>query len=354
MKNIEWQGWDTLIAGNSLLEWGYAFAIFLLGWMILSFLKSFLLNRFLRRSSSHPAWIYVATFIQVTRQWSLALLSGIIVLDVYTESEKLDFYLKKAIILVLLFQTTIWGLALLQTWLDSYAKKRAQADPGIASTLGLIRFALKTVFLVFIVLMGLSNLGVNITAMVAGLGVGGIAVALAAQNILGDLFASLTIVLDKPFVVGDYIVLKDLAGTVEYIGLKTTRIRNLSGDQIIIKNSDLLSTPIRNIKRMVERRVVQSIGVVYQTKTEQLKLIPKLLKESVEETPRTRFDRAHLKQFGAYSVDFELVYWILDSDYLVYMDAQEMIHLKIWEKFERNNIVFAYPTQQIFLNSQNS
>ncbi len=171
-------------------------------------------------------------------------------------------------------------------------------------------------------LLALDNLGVDVTALVAGLGVGGIAVALAVQSILGDLFASLSIVLDKPFVIGDFIIVGDLLGTVENVGIKTTRVRSLSGEQLIFSNADLLNSRIRNYGRMYERRVVFTVGVTY-------------------DTPRHKLED--------FSLDFETVYYVQDPAYNLYMDIQQAINLELYQRFADEGIEFAYPTQTLFL-----
>jgi len=193
---------------------------------------------------------------------------------------------------------------------------------------------------------------VDVTALVAGLGVGGIAVALAVQNILGDLFASFSIVLDRPFVMGDFIIVGDYMGTVEHVGLKTTRIRSLSGEQLVFSNTDLLGSRIRNYKRMAERRVVFSLGVLYQTSPEQLEKIPQMIREIVEAQTPVRFDRAHFKEYGASSLNFEVVYYILDPDYNRYMDIQQAVNLEIYRRFDEEGIEFAYPTQTLYLRRE--
>jgi small-conductance mechanosensitive channel len=195
----------------------------------------------------------------------------------------------------------------------------------------------------------LDNLGVNVTALVTGLGVGGIAVALAVQNVLGDLFASLSIVLDKPFVLGDFVVVDDLLGSVEHIGLKTTRLRSLWGEQVVFSNSDLLKSRLRNFGRMAERRVSLDIGVTYQTPRAVLQAIPAIIREAIEEQVATRFDRSHFKGFGDSALTFESVYYVLSPDYNRYMDIQQAINLRIYERFESQGIGFAYPTQTVFL-----
>jgi small-conductance mechanosensitive channel len=203
---------------------------------------------------------------------------------------------------------------------------------------------------VLVLLSMLDNLGINVTALVASLGIGGIAIALAAQNILGDLFASLTIAIDKPFVIGDFIILGQETGTVEHVGLKTTRLRSLSGEQIILSNNDLLQSRIHNYKRMEERRALFAIGVTYDTPAEKLELIPELIKQAVAAQTDARFDRAHFKSFGAFSLDFETVYYVRKPDYGVFMDVQQAINLQLVRSFADHSIAFAFPTQTLHLN----
>jgi small-conductance mechanosensitive channel len=195
--------------------------------------------------------------------------------------------------------------------------------------------------------------GVEITALVASLGIGGIAVALAVQNILSDLFASLSIVLDKPFVIGDFIIVDNCLGTVEHIGLKTTRLRSLSGEQLVFSNNDLLKSRVRNYKRMAERRVVFSVGVTYQTPLEKLERIPTLIRDTIEAQPAVRFDRAHFQGYGDFALNFEVVYYVLDPDYNRYMDIQQGINLGIYSSFAEEGIEFAYPTRTLYIAGEN-
>jgi small-conductance mechanosensitive channel len=200
------------------------------------------------------------------------------------------------------------------------------------------------------VLYLLNYLGVDITAALAGLGIGGIAVALASQTILGDLFSYFVITFDKPFEIGDFLIFDDKLGVIEKIGIKSTKIRALSGEQIIVSNSNLVNSRLHNYKRMERRRVVFNFGVLYQTSAEKLKLIPAIVKAIIEENELTEFDRSHFKSYGNFSLDFENVYYIKSNDYNVYMDIQQEINLKIFEKFEQMSISFAYPTQTLFVN----
>jgi small-conductance mechanosensitive channel len=252
----------------------------------------------------------------------------------------------------LLLQMARWGDVAVHGWLHFYRTRRNGEDAAATTSTAALGFVARTLLWAIIALMILDNFGVNITTLVASLGIGGIAVALAMQNILGDLFSSLSIVLDKPFVVGDFITVDDFSGTVEYVGLKTTRIRGLGGEQIVFSNSDLLQSRIRNFKRMQTRRIVFGIGVVYEITKQQLLAIPGILREAVEAQPQVKFDRAHFKAYGASSLDFEVVYIVQTPDFGVYMDVQQAINVALFERFEQEGIGFAYPTQTVHLANQ--
>jgi len=180
-----------------------------------------------------------------------------------------------------------------------------------------------------------------------------VAVALALQNVLGDVFASLSIVLDKPFVLGDFLIMGEYVGSVENIGLKTTRIRSLSGEQLVFSNNDLLNSRIRNYGRLLERRILFTIGVTYQTPREQVVQIPEMIRKAVEDQERARFDRSHFKSYGDFALIFETVYFVLGPEYNLYMDIQQAINLSIHAQFEEEGIEFAYPTQTLLLVKAN-
>src|SRR5690606_7585627 len=163
-------------------------------------------------------------------------------------------------------------------------------------------------------------------------------------------FGSLSIVLDKPFVIGDFIVVDGLAGTVERIGLKTTRVRALSGEQLVFSNADLLGSRIHNYKRMQERRVVFSFGVTYDTPPEKVAAIPNMVREVIEARENTRFDRAHFQKFGDSDLTFEVVYYMLVADYNLYMDTQQAINLELLRRFAADGIEFAFPTRTLYVN----
>ncbi len=247
----------------------------------------------------------------------------------------------------------VYILIKITDWFTELYIKKETSGPKVRSLRGLDKI-LKVVIYSFGVVLILANLGLNVTALITGLGISGVAVALAAQKILEDLFNYFVIILDKPFEEGDFIVFGDFAGTVEFIGLKSTRIRSLSGEQIIVSNSNLLGEKVQNYKRMKERRVVFKFGVIYETPLEKLKKIPGLVKEIINGIEGARFDRCHFVNFGDYSLDFETVYYVNDSDYLHYMNIHQAINLQLAEKFSKEGIEFAYPTQVVYINRSES
>lgn len=251
------------------------------------------------------------------------------------------------VIVATMIQGGIWVSTGLQIWLQYY--RATERDGANRTTMNALSFLARLVLWATILLLVLDNLGVDVTALVAGMGIGGIAIALAVQNILSDLFASLSIVLDKPFVNGDFVVVGDMAGSVEYIGIKTTRIRSISGEQLVFSNADLLGSRIRNFGRMNERRVVFSLGVTYQTSAEKLEQVPQLIQTAVESQERVRFDRSHFASYGDSSLNFETVYYVESSDYTTHMDILQAVNLAIYRSFADEGIEFAYPTQTLFV-----
>lgn len=294
-------------------------------------------------------WSVVLEVVQRTK-WLfiviIALYAGALLLKMPDSAHEL---INSITVTAVLIQVGLWASAAMLVVIEQYRHQQLEKDPASVTTLNLLNFIGRVILWSLVLLLVLDNLNFNITALVTGLGVGGIAVALAMQTILGDLFASLSIVLDKPFVMGDFLVVDDLLGTVENVGLKTTRLRSLSGEQLVISNSDLLKSRIRNYGRMYERRVVFNIGVTYQTTREQLIKIPKIITDAVKQQDKTRFDRSHFKEYGNFSLNFESVYYVKGPDYNAYMDIQQAINLYIHEMFEQEGIEFAYPTQTVFM-----
>jgi small-conductance mechanosensitive channel len=255
---------------------------------------------------------------------------------------------QKLVTIALFWQAGLWVSTGLVAWLDHRRRVTLAEDKAVAGSIGIIRFVARVAVWAMVLLLTLDNLGVDITALVAGLGIGGIAVALALQNVLGDLLASLSIALDQPFVIGDFLIVGEHLGTVEYIGIKSTRLRSLTGEQIVMSNADLLSSRLRNYGRMYERRVVFTLGVTYETPRDKLREIAPLLRGIVEAQEGVRFDRAHFAKYGPYSLDFEVVYHVLSADFGRYMDAQQAINFRIHEAFEALGVQFAYPTQTLW------
>ena len=268
----------------------------------------------------------------------------------------LDHSLEKVIEAAGLILVTIFAVRLLLTVgiyaLETYWEKKEE-DASRKLTLRLIHTILRIIVWGFAVIIILDNFGVKITTLIAGLGIGGVAIALAAQVILKDLFSYFIIFFDKPFEIGDFIIVGDFLGVVEHVGIKTTRLSSLGGEQIIFSNTDLTDSRVRNYKRMAKRRVVFNLGVTYQTTSEQLKEIPVIVSTIIKNVKDTIFDRAHFFAYGDFSLLYEVVYYVIGSDYNKYMDIQQAINFEIKEAFEKRGIEFAYPTQTLFLAKDN-
>lgn len=248
------------------------------------------------------------------------------------------------------WQIGLWATVAVIAGLERRQRATLATDAAAASSLGVIGFLARATIWSFVLLLTLDNLGIQIKPLLAGLGIGGIAVALAAQNILGDLFASLSITLDRPFVVGDSLQVDEFNGTVEYIGVKSTRLRSLSGEQIIMPNANLLSSRVRNNSRMNQRRVVLNISVDQQTPVERLREIPGRIRELIESHQPIRFDRSHFAKIGASSFDFEAVYIVLTPDYAKHMDILQDINLRLVQWFGEQGIVFSTPQRVYYVD----
>ncbi len=267
----------------------------------------------------------------------------------------LNQFLNKAIDILGIALLTIFGIrfivAVISYGLQTFWLGKEKDEARQRNLRGMLRIIKVVVWGLGIVFL-LDNLGFKISAVIAGLGIGGVAVALAAQAILGDLFSYFAIFFDRPFEIGDFIIIDDFLGTIEYIGIKTTRVRSLGGEQIVFSNTDLTNARVRNYKRMGKRRVVFKLGVTYQTTLQQVKEIPKIIKNIIENVDDTVFDRAHFFAFGDFSLVFEVVYYVLSADYNKYMDIQQEINFAIKEEFEKRSIEFAYPTQTLYICKQ--
>jgi len=337
--------------GNALLSWLYAGLAFIFTAIGLRLLLRFLTGRlvvFTQRTETRLDDAAIE-LIRQTKWWILAIM-GVYAATRFLEiPERPGEWIERAAAVALFIQAAIWISGMITVWVENSRQRRMAKSPAAATGLYAIGIVGRIVIWSIILLLILDNLGVNVTALVASLGVGGVAVALAVQNILGDLFASFSIIFDKPFVVGDFLAIDKHVGSVEHVGLKTTRLRSLTGEQLVFSNSDLLGSRIQNYGRMKERRVAFEIGVTYETAREKLERIPQMLRQAIEQQSRTRFDRSHFKAYGDFSLVFETVYYVDTADYNVYMDIHQAVNLGIHEKFEQAQIDFAYPTQTIYI-----
>lgn len=351
MNPLDWLDYEVL--GNSLLGWGTSAAVFLGAWLLLVLARRFIRGRLRALAEDNEAAVPIQIaehLVLKTQGWFLFLMALFVGSQFLVSTPRIGDLLGHASVIGLLVQLGLWGTTALERFPSLRRSRQLAEDPGAVATMDVLSFVLRVAVWSVVLLLTLDNLGVNITALIAGLGVGGIAVALAAQNILGDLFASLSIVLDKPFVVGDFLVIDDFLGSVEKVGLKTTRLRSLSGEQLIFSNNDLLGSRIRNYGRMFERRIVFSLGVTYQTPAGKLREIPTIIREAIEVNDKVRFDRAHFQSYGDFALIFEVVYYVLSRDYNLYMDVQQAVNLTIFERFSDEGIEFAYPTQTLYVS----
>jgi len=339
------------IFGNTTFNYLTAGAIFLGGMAVVYVFDKLVLHRLNKWAAETQTSIDDLLVNAIKKSLVPAFYFGAfyVALHALTLSPKFERGLETAAIILLTLLVTRSAVAAANAGLQSHLKKSADSAGGvkqIKGIRGLINFAIWSIALVFL----LDNLGVKISAVVAGLGIGGIAVALAAQAVLGDLFSYFVIFFDKPFEIGDFIIVGDKMGVVEHIGIKTTRIRAIGGEQLVFSNTDLTNSRVHNYKKMDKRRVVFNLGVVYQTPAEKLKVIPKIVKDIIKGQEGTIFDRGHFATYGDFSLNFEFVYYVEGADYGKYMDIQQAINLAIFEVFEKEEIEFAYPSQTLFLN----
>lgn len=336
---------------NSVRDYLMSLGFILLGFLLLRLFKNYLLHR-LRVAVSRTETNIDDIALQVVEKFGIPIIRVLFIywaLELLTLHSKVDKWLSIAYGAVTLYFIISFLLTLIRKVLEAQVVKQENGDIKLRQVGG-IMVLVNITFWAIGVLLFLSNLGYNVTTILTGLGIGGIAIALAAQNILGDLFNYFVIFFDRPFEVGDFITVDDKKGTVEYIGIKTSRLRGLTGEQIIIANSNLTSSKIHNFKRLESRRVVFNLGVVYGTSIEKLKLIPELIKIIIEKQEYTKFDRVHFMNYGDYSLNYEVVFFVDSPHYHIYMDILQEVNFAIYEQFAAEKIDFAFPTQTLFLN----
>jgi small-conductance mechanosensitive channel len=334
---------DKVVLGNSLIAWIVAFAAAAVVVVVMQFLKRLVIKRIgeLDESSGADwrlAWRGLASATKFWFRLLLGIYVASLLLDVPPKGQRA---IQSLTAVAFLLQFGLWGNVVVHVLSQRWTRGRLRSDPSGVMMTWAVTFASRIVLWSIIVLLVLENVGVEVTALITGLGIGGVAVALAAQNILGDLFASLSIVVDRPFLLGDFIIVGDLSGTVEQIGLKTTRLRALTGEQLVFPNAGLMQSRIRNTTRSGDRRVTFGLNVIADTPAAKLAAIPAMLREIVEREQPIRFDRAHFAAISDSAMKFEVVYVVLSPDYGLYMDIQQRINLEILNRLEAEEIKLA-------------
>ncbi|HYX25458.1 MAG TPA: mechanosensitive ion channel family protein [Thermoanaerobaculia bacterium] len=341
----------TSFLGSSLLQWATALGLALAVFLTLLLLRGLIVRRLGRRAERRPGGLDDVAVELARRTRSLLILIPALwlgSLDLRLDP-RVSRVLAGAAEVALFLQIALWASLAIDLWVARTQRRRLEDATSVALA-GVLRFVGKLVLWTILLLAALDNLGINVTALVAGLGIGGVAVALALQNVLSDLLASLAIVFDKPFVLGDSITVGDMTGTVESIGLKTTRLRGASGELLILANGELLKSRIQNWKWMSERRVVLAFGVPRETPAAAVADLPGRIREIVEAQDQVRFERAHFKGFGESSLDFEAVYWIATPDYDLFMDRQQAVNLALLKTLQAEGIGLAVPTRSLLLS----
>jgi small-conductance mechanosensitive channel len=345
MNELEQLG-QQVYFGNDIAAWIKAGLQFALWFTVLPLVKRLVTSRLKKLSpdkSAAPLELVMSLLKRTTRTF-LVVVASFLALRWLEVPEKLDKYITGVLLFFVWLQVAMWGTATVRFFINQRILLDTRDAKDGSASLNILKFVGVTAVWVLASLLLLANLGIDITALIAGLGVGGIAIALAVQKVLGDLLASLSIALDKPFKVGDFLVVGNEKGTVEHIGIKSTRLRSLDGEQIIMSNADLLGSRVRNFGLMYERRIVYKLGIVYETPREKIKAVPAIIERAIRAHDKTRFDRAHFVSFGDFSLNYEAVFYVLDPAYGISMDIQQAINLEIHEEFEKLGIEFAYPT----------
>jgi small-conductance mechanosensitive channel len=339
-----------LLLGNSLTDWLAAGIVAVAVWSGLGILRRLAASRYQKYSAaqrSAPICL-IAYLIGNTTQFLLVGVALYAAQESLTLPGKLRYVVDHIALMLILVQVGLWAGLALRFYLKAKEAERG-ADRVFAGSLDIIQFIARVGIWSLLILVALENLGVNITALLAGLGVGGVAVALALQNVLGDLFASMAIAIDKPFVAGDTLVIDGFTGKVEHIGVKTTRLRSDSGEQIILSNADIIKSRVRNFGRAQELRTLATIRVPYETPFDKLQRIPPLLESIVREQQNVRFERCHLKTLGDSALHFELSYFVQQPNLNPLLDLQQAVNFRIIDEFRRMGVEFDYPTQRVIL-----
>jgi small-conductance mechanosensitive channel len=338
---------------DSFLEWLMAVGI-TAAWFVTLLIVRRLIRAYDARLKLKPdadLWAVATSTLGRTSVLFILVLSAEAGLATLTPSGTIARFARSIVMIALIWQVGIWSTAATGAFLERRKQRMIEADRATAGSLSIVGIIARMAIWTVVVLLILENAGVDVTALVAGLGIGGVAVALAMQNILGDLFASLSITFDHPFVLGDLLLIEGYSGRVEHIGLKSTRLRGMAGEQIILSNADLLRSRVRNYGSLAERRVEFTLGIAYGTAPGTLERIPAMIAGIVTAQEGARFDRSHFAKHGTWSLDFETVYYVLSPDLRRHMDIQQNIHLRIHRDFARAGIEFAVPPGSIAVAS---
>jgi small-conductance mechanosensitive channel len=344
--------WQFEFLRNDLRSWAFALATFLITLTVLPILKGAISARRRRWEapvgggpSAHHAILLTALLVDRTSRLFLWAVAVFLASRDLTFPVRVERFLTIGTVLIFWAQVGVWAMASVRYAIDLRRKTSAGLDALLSSSIDVILFAAGLLIWAMVLLLALDNLGVQIKPLLAGLGIGGIAVALAVQTVLSDLLASMSIALDKPFGIGDFLTVGECQGTVEHIGVKSTRLRSLSGEQIIMGNTDILKSRVRNYGRMRERRAVFTLGVSYDTDPQALAAIPAVVREIIEATPDTRFDRCHFLTYGATTLQFEIVFYCTKPEFNTYADAQQKINLTIYERMRAMNVSLTAPNR---------
>jgi small-conductance mechanosensitive channel len=343
--------WQQIYWGNTVMAYVIAAGGILLAWLIIKIVKKIVFKRiekFTGKTTNKYDDFLTGIIEKFIVPW-LYIFANYSIIQQLNLHPRLDRVLDAAMAFVTMYFVVRLINFMIQLLITSHMRRRGETEERIKHLSGMLIVVKAFVWVIGLLTLA-RNFGFDVSTLLASLGVGGIAIALASQAILGDLFSYLVIFFDKPFEIGDAVTLSsDVSGTIEYIGIKTTRIRSVSGEQLVISNTNMTNATIRNWKRMEQRRVAFKLGVVYRTSYKQLQQIPSLVKAIVLEQQNVRFDRAHLQEYGNYSINFEIVYFITDPDYNLFMDTHQAVLFRIHEEFSKSGIEFAMPTQTLFI-----
>src|SRR5579885_2232002 len=348
MLNSFWEAaWQRSVLGNAVGRWALAGAAFLITFTVLPLVRGFIAarrRRWAEERREQPLAIEIAALLaeRTSRLFILAVAVAFASAQL-SLAPRLTRWIEIATIFIFWYQVGRWGMAAVRYALDRRQRRSGASDAVLSSSIEIILFVAGLVVWTTVFLVALDNLGVAIRPLLAGLGIGGIAVALAVQAVLGDLLASMSIALDKPFAVGDALVIDGFNGTVEHIGVKSTRLRSVSGEQIVMSNADVLKSRLRNFGRLRERRSAFELTVTYDTPPEVLRRIPEAVRRIIEAQPHTRFERCHLMTCGPTGPTFETVYFVTVPEFKVYADLQQAINIAILECFRELGVQFATP-----------